>query len=96
MSTRRECPRGHVYFKSSDCLTCPKCEAAKKPANGFLAELAAPARRALTGAGLTTLRALARRSESEVLALHGMGPNAVRKLRAALGKSGLDFAKDAV
>lgn len=95
MSSRRECPRGHVYFKTSDCPTCPKCEAAKKPAAGFLADLAAPARRALVGAGLTSLKAVARRSEAEVLELHGMGPNAMRKIRAALKNSGLAFARRA-
>ena len=50
----------------------------KRPADGFLAQLAAPARRALEGAGLTTLAKLARKSEADVLALHGMGPNAMR------------------
>ena len=95
MNGRRECPRGHVYFKTSDCPTCPKCEAANKPADGFLSGLAAPARRALVGAGLTTLKALARRSEADVLALHGMGPNAMSKLRAALKAAGLGFARRA-
>jgi hypothetical protein len=95
MNSRRECPRGHVYFKTSDCPTCPKCEAAKKPADGFLSELAAPARRALVAAGLTSLKALARRSEADVLALHGMGPNAMSKLRAALKAAGLGFARRA-
>ena len=94
MKQRRECPRGHVYFKSSDCPTCPRCEAGKKPAGGFMAGLSAPACRALAGAGLTTLARLSRRTEREVLALHGMGPNALGKLRLALKKSGLSFAKE--
>jgi predicted RecB family nuclease len=94
MKSRRECPKGHVCFKSSDCRTCPKCEAAKNRDVAFLAELAAPARRALLGAGLTTLAKLARSSEARVRELHGMGPNAISKLRASLKKSGLTFAKE--
>ena len=57
-----------------------------------LAELASPARRALEGAGLTTLAKLARKSEAQVRALHGMGPNAMATLRAALRKGGRSFA----
>ena len=93
MRQRRICPRGHVFFKSSDCLVCPRCEAARKPGPGFLAELSAPARRALEGVGLTTLAKLARKSETEVLELHGMGPGSIPKLRAALKNAGLVFKK---
>jgi len=92
--TRRTCPKGHVFHKTTDCPTCPQCEAARRPANGFLAELAAPARRALEGAGLTTLGKLARRRESQVSELHGMGPNAISKLRASLEKEGLNFKEE--
>ena len=59
----------------------------------FMQVLAAPARRALEREGLTTLAKLARRSEADVAALHGMGPNAVGKLRALLKKEGLGFAR---
>ena len=67
--------------------------AARKPEPGFLAGLAAPARRALEGAGLTTLVKLAKKSEAQVSELHGMGPNAMAKLRVSLKKSCLGFAK---
>jgi predicted RecB family nuclease len=67
--------------------------AALKPESGFLAGLAAPARRALEGAGLTTLVNLAKKSEAQVSELHGMGPNAMAKVRASLKKAGLGFAK---
>ena len=93
MKTRRECPQGHVYFKSSDCPTCPRCEAARDREVEFLAQLAAPARRALAGAGLNTLDRLARKYEDDVQVLHGMGPNAMNKLRASLKKAGLNFKR---
>jgi hypothetical protein len=89
---RRECPQGHAYFKSSDCPTCPRCETARKPAAGFLADVPAPARRALEAAGLTTLARLERRTEKQMLELHGMGPNAVVKLSTALKKAGMRFS----
>ena len=54
-------------------------------------DLAAPARRALESAGITTLAQLALRSEAEILALHGMGPSSLPKLRAALAAAGLSF-----
>jgi hypothetical protein len=91
MKQRRTCPRGHVFYKSSDCPTCPSCEAARRPAGGFLAGLPAPARRALEKAGLTTEARLARRSEAQVLELHGMGPGSLPALRAALKKKDLKF-----
>jgi hypothetical protein len=94
MKQRKVCPRGHVFYKSSDCPTCPECEAARKLKNGFLTLLAAPARRALEGAGLTTLAKVARCSEAEIRELHGMGPNAIGKLRAALKKDGMSFRKE--
>ena len=67
----------------------PQCEVK----DGFLVGLAAPARRALEGAGLTTLAKVAKKTESQVSELHGMGPNAITKLRAALKKAGLSFRK---
>jgi hypothetical protein len=56
-----------------------------------LPKLAAPARRALAGAGYTSLEDLARAKESDVKALHGMGPNAMATLRKALQEHGLSF-----
>jgi len=50
MKRRKVCARGHVFYKSSDCPTCPTCEAAKRPADGFMAGLAAPALRQLGSA----------------------------------------------
>jgi len=54
--------------------------------------LAAPARRALVGAGYLRLEQLSRVSEAEVKQLHGIGPNALKQLREALNAKGLSFA----
>lgn len=53
--------------------------------------LSAPARRALEGAGIKTLAQLSRRTEGELLALHGFGPSSLPKLRAVLAERGLSF-----
>ncbi len=91
MRHRKVCSQGHVFYKTPGCNSCPKCEAARRPADGFMAALAAPARRALENAGLTTLGRLSRRTQAQVRELHGMGPNAIDKLRASLAKEGLAF-----
>jgi hypothetical protein len=56
-----------------------------------LPKLAAPAHRALIGAGYLRLEQLAELSEADVKDLHGMGPNAMKRLRAALEERGLSF-----
>jgi len=89
--TVRTCPKGHRFRKSSDCPTCPICEAARKPAAGFLSALSAPARRALESEGITTLARLSQYTESEILRLHGVGPSSIPKLKAALRSQGLSF-----
>lgn len=91
--TRRTCPRGHEFWKSSDCPTCPICEGEKAPAEGFLAKISAPARQALDTIGVKTLKQLARRSEKEIAGLHGMGPKGVRILRECLAGEKLAFRK---
>ena len=55
-------------------------------------ELAAPARRALDGAGIYRLEQLTTVSEAELAQLHGIGPNALSHLRRALSANGLSFA----
>jgi predicted flap endonuclease-1-like 5' DNA nuclease len=47
-----------------------------------------PAAAALGLAGITTLDEVARHTEEELLALHGVGPKAVRILREALAAGG--------
>jgi hypothetical protein len=61
------------------------------PPSDFPPGLAAPARRALAGAGLQSLDHLTQVTEAEVARLHGMGPNAMDKLRRALAASGRAF-----
>ncbi len=55
-------------------------------------KLAMPARRALTGAGCTSLEQLTAFTEAQIKELHGIGPNAIRQLRQALDERGLQFA----
>ena len=87
----RTCNKGHKYYKSSDCPTCPTCEQERKPDNGFLSFLSAPARRALENNGITSLQKLSKYSEKEILQFHGMGPASLPKLRSALKENGLSF-----
>src|SRR3954454_17909525 len=54
--------------------------------------LARPALRALAGAGYGNLDQLSSATQASLLGLHGLGPNALAKLRAALHEIGLSFA----
>ena len=56
------------------------------------AKLGAPAERALAGAGIKNLKHLTKFREAEIKQLHGIGPNALAKLRQALASRGLSFA----
>jgi DNA-directed RNA polymerase alpha subunit len=59
-----------------------------------LPKLASPAQRALAGAGITRLDQLTKMTETELLQLHGIGPNAITTLRLALQEKGLTFKTD--
>lgn len=87
------CSKGHQFYKSSDCPVCPICEAEKKPADGYLSLLSAPARRALENANIKTLKDLTKFTEKELLNLHGLGPSSIPKLKIALSEAGLKFKK---
>ncbi|MCE3297197.1 MAG: hypothetical protein K0R65_2911 [Crocinitomicaceae bacterium] len=91
MKQLKTCPKGHRFYKSSDCPVCPQCEAETKPGNGFLSEVSAPARRALEAAGIKTLEDLSRWTEKELLKLHGFGKAALPKLQEALAAQNLSF-----
>ncbi|BFU43249.1 DNA-binding protein [Krasilnikovia sp. MM14-A1004] len=54
-----------------------------------LPKIGAPATRALTGAGYSSLRQLAGVPRAELAKLHGMGPKALGIIEAALDQHGL-------
>jgi DNA-directed RNA polymerase alpha subunit len=60
---------------------------------GLPSGLAQPAVRALKSAGITNLQQIAKATEAELMELHGMGPNAMLKVKEALRQAGLSLAK---
>jgi hypothetical protein len=64
----------------------PVPEREPAPEGTPLPSLGAPATRALRAAGLATLESVAAVPEADLLALHGVGPIAVARIRAALGR----------
>lgn len=58
-----------------------------------LPKIAAPAQRALDSMAVTNLEELSKHSENEIKNLHGMGPNALGKLKDAMAANNLTFAK---
>ncbi|MDY7221508.1 RNA polymerase alpha subunit C-terminal domain-containing protein [Halalkalibacterium halodurans] len=89
--TLRTCDKGHQYYKSSDCPSCPTCEQEQKPNMGFLSLLPNPARRALEHEGITTLQKLSSFTEREILQLHGIGPRSMPILKKEMDSQGLVF-----
>jgi hypothetical protein len=79
-------PRGEAVVDDGG----PPRERPAPPPGTRLPAIGAPATRALTAAGLTTLEAVAAVPERELAALHGVGPIALAKLRAAMTGKGLD------
>jgi hypothetical protein len=59
----------------------------------FPAGVGGPALRALASAGVASMSDLEHWTESELLALHGMGPKALGVLRDALATSGRRFRR---
>jgi DNA-directed RNA polymerase alpha subunit len=66
----------------------------RKPADGFLSRLAAPARRALENAGITNIEQLSHYSIQEILNLHGLGNSSIQVLTEALANIGKTFSQD--
>ena len=90
--TLKTCEKGHQFYKSTDCPTCPTCEKEKKPTEGFLSLLSSPARRALLHyLEIDTVEKLSNYTEKEILKLHGMGKASMPILRKALEEKGLAF-----
>jgi predicted Fe-Mo cluster-binding NifX family protein len=56
------------------------------------ASLGRPALGALRAAGISRLSEVATHQEEELVALHGVGPKAIRILRAELAERGLELA----
>ena len=54
-------------------------------------KIGAPAQRALAAAGVKQLKDLTKFSEQEVGLWHGIGPNALGKLRQAMAEKGFSF-----
>lgn len=93
IKTRRTCPKGHIYYKNTDCPTCPVCEKNHmiyRPEN-FLTFLSAPARRGLENQGIDTLEKLSALTKVELLRIHGVGPASLPKLQQALSEVKLKF-----
>jgi hypothetical protein len=90
------CSRGHKFYKTSDCPVCPKCWSGyykKQLLSDFPKNLGAPALRGLLNAKIKNLKALSKWKEEDVKKLHGVGPNAIGKLKAALKTKKLSFKK---
>lgn len=62
--------------------------------NTPLPKLAAPALRALDSVDVTCLEELAEFTYQQIADLHGMGPNALGKLKEALKAAKLEFKSD--
>jgi len=89
----KTCDKGHQFYKTSDCPTCPSCEKGRKPIVGFMSKIPAPARRALESKQIDSLEKLASFTELEILSFHGMGKSSIPKLKDALVKKGLTFKR---
>lgn len=89
--TLRVCEKGHTYYKSSNCSSCPTCNEQNKPDSGFLSKLSSPARSALVHEGIDTLQKLSMYTEKEILKLHGIGPASLPTMKNSLEEAGLAF-----
>jgi hypothetical protein len=79
-------PRGEAVVDNEG----PSHRRPAPPIGTRLPKIGAPATRALTAAGLTTLEAVAAVPEQDLAAMHGVGPVALATLRAALAEHGFD------
>jgi uncharacterized protein YdhG (YjbR/CyaY superfamily) len=53
---KKICKQGHIFYKSSDCTTCPFCANQSKVNEGFMIKLSAPAQRVLANKKITSLQ----------------------------------------
>ena len=87
----RICEKGHKYYKSSECRSCPTCDKENKPNSGFFSKLSSPARNALVHKGIDTLKKLSMYTEKEILKIHGIGPASLPIMKTLLEEEGLSF-----
>ena len=87
----RICEKGHKYYKSSNCSSCPTCDKENRPESGFLSKLSSPARNALIHEGIDNLQKLSKYTEKDILKIHGIGPASLPILRTSLEEEGLSF-----
>ncbi len=59
----------------------------------LLQRLSKPAQRALQNEGIITLEQLSGYSENEIMALHGIGKNAIAAIRIFLNENGMTFTE---
>ncbi len=78
-------PRGEAVVDDGG----PPRDRPAPPPGTPLPRIGAPATRALTAAGITTLEAVACVPQSDLTAMHGVGPIAVARLREAIEAAGL-------
>lgn len=64
-----------------------------RPVGDLPNELGKTAPRELRSAGIDSLTKVSQHTEKELLAIHGVGPKAVRILAAALAEKGLSFRR---
>ncbi|MCG3089284.1 DNA-directed RNA polymerase subunit alpha C-terminal domain-containing protein [Sporosarcina cyprini] len=62
--------------------------------NDFPKGLSKPALRALEGAGYTDINQLVGVTETELAALHGMGPKSIEIIKSALKEKGSSFKSE--
>ena len=65
----------------------------EQPGDDLPSGLSEPARRALAGAGVTSLQDVAAFTQNELLQLHGFGPKGLEILRRALAAKGLALSR---
>lgn len=94
--TRGQKMRRNPPTRTCELTTNAEKRAAANKATAAIKEdlpagLAQPALRALARAGYTNVAQLARVSEPELAALHGMGPKAISVIKAALEGRGMSL-----
>ena len=84
-------PRGEAVVDAG--LPVPRQREAREQGAALPRTIGAPATRALRAAGVTTLEQVATWAEADLVALHGVGPIAIARLREALAERGTGFAR---